>query len=142
MQDQPSRFRFSLRALFVSTAFVGLGLYALKCPSPWLPLVLGTVIVFLFCYAVVAVLASTGSRRLFWAAFATMVVTLQFGVKELPMECSMLIWHFLPVPNAYQELTVPWPLLHNIASLLSMLAISTVAAYIIPRLVQRGQEKQ
>jgi hypothetical protein len=141
MQNQPGTFRFSLRAMFICTAFVALGVLALMHASPWVELVLALVVVLLFAYSIVAVLATTGSRRLFWAAFAATAFMLCFGVKELPDQCVGWLWDVL-YPN-----TEPWAVsfpslddLRNVATRLFHLVVSTAAAYILPWLVQRGRQ--
>ena len=140
MQNEKSTFRFSLRALFVCMASVALGVVALKGHSPWTSIALSLVVIFLISYASVAVLAGTGSRRLFWAAFATTAVMFQFGFKELPMDCAVWLWFLLfPDTDVHMKLSGPFTDFHNIATLLSQLLVSTVFGFVIPWLVQRGR---
>lgn len=141
MQDQPSTFRFSLRALFVYTTLAGLGLAGLMYASPWVVLSLTLVVAFLFCYAVVAVLAASGNRRLFWAAFAATAVTLRFGFKEPPNLVTIRLWELLFPGTAPHAVHFPdYEDVCSFATLLSVLVVSITTAYIIPWLVQRGQK--
>ena len=147
MQNQPSTFRFSLRALFVCTAFVGLGLLALKYPSDWLLMLVNLAVAFSIVYALISAWVNMGGHRLFWGAYAATAVTLlisKFDVPETVVEVVWSVMHSgstLRYVNPFGELvrTATW--FARVLDFLFVLAISSVAAYIIPWLVQRGQKK-
>ena len=141
MHHEPSTFQFSLRAMFIYTTLVALGLLGLMYTAPWVVLLLWIVVVLLFSYAIVAVLASSGNRRLFWAAFATTAVALRFSVNETPNLVKDWLWGVLfPDTPAYVSHFPSYDDVCDFARLLFVLAVSTTAAHIIPWLVQRGQE--
>lgn len=144
MQNQPSTLQFSLRALFIVTAFVGLGLLALKYPSPWALLVVSLAVLLLFAYAVVASLVSTGNRRLFWAAFAATAVTRLLGQYTIvPYDCIQWLWVVLHPPGPHSDPAYSGgTTFHAICANLSVVVVSTIAAYLIPWLVRRGKQQQ
>ncbi len=146
MQNKPSTFRFSLRALFMVTAFVGLGLLALMYPLHWVPFAITLAVAFLFAYSIVAVLASKGSRRLFWAAFAAtaaaiLLLSENIFSQFLPHDWMTSIFlHLHPTDEmGVQNRDADMGFVQTVNRLLTI-TISTVAAYIIPWLVQRGQK--
>lgn len=142
MDEPVSTFRFSLRGLFVTTAFVGFGLAALRYPYSPVLLILGSITVLLFAYAAVMVLASTGRRRLFWAAFATTAVAV-YSVRRtvVPVDLCRQLARVLSVPVISTDPSYRQDLSFNdVVFLLHLLMVSTLAAYIIPWLVQRGQK--
>ena len=144
MQNQPSTFRFTLRALFICTAFVGLGLLAMKYPSLAVtPVQLAVVL--LVAYAVIAALVHTGTSRLFWGAFAVAAVIWLVSRFYVPDEYVRFVW----MMNHPEALALqPWEritqgtekALIEVLHCLFAVLVSTVAAYIIPWLVQRGQK--
>lgn len=149
MPNQPSTFRFTLRALFIVTAFVGLGLLALKYPNasrPWVNMS----VVLLVAYASISALVRTGTRRLFWAAFAVTAATallacqshlLMGPITYLPSSWFSSLAQALHPPRGPGGLDTPATYsCTQITHLLSIIVLSTAAAYIIPWLVQRGQK--
>ncbi|MCA9259743.1 MAG: hypothetical protein KDA61_11110 [Planctomycetales bacterium] len=62
--------RFSIRILLAAATAAALFAFAIRYPRPWLPPVLVGLHVFLSVGAMLAALASVGSRRLFFAAWA------------------------------------------------------------------------
>ena len=143
MQNQPSTFRFSLRAMFICMAFMGFGMAALRYPHSWVMLILGMVAVLLFAYAAVVVLATAGRRRLYWAAFAATAVSVYFLRRTVvPVDLCRQLGKALSVPVASTDPLYRQDLcFYDVAVLLHLLTVSTLAAYIIPWLVQRGQKQ-
>ena len=146
MQNQPSTFRFTLRAMFICTAFAGLGLVVLKDSNDRMPIIVNLAVELLIVYAIIAALARTGRRRLFWAAFAATAVLIFINDKgiyrgffyELAGELWALTLQHLLIPGgAHQD---QWTAFLFIGDRLCLILISTAAAYIIPWLVQRGQK--
>ena len=137
--------------MFVWTAFVALGLAALKYPFAWVVVVVNTAVVASVVFALVSALASVGSRRLFWAAYAASgVVVLVISPAEIStflpddlanIMCRAMIPQDIPVERLGYgfelDATQNWML---IADRLSVVVGSTAAAYIIPWLVQWGQK--
>ena len=145
MQNHPSTFRFTLRALFICTAFVSIGLLALMHPLYWVPFAITLAVAFLFAYSIVAVLASTDHRRLFWAAFAATAAAILLMSESIFPQLLPHDWMtgiFLQlhptdemgVQNRDADMAFA-----QIVNRLLTIPISTVAAYIIPWLVQRGR---
>jgi len=142
MQNQPSTIQFSLRALFVSVAFVGLALLALKYPTAWVLLVAQVALLLLVVYAVIAAVVSTGSRRLFWLAFTVSAAASIFGNHvAVPYPGMYWLWGMLQprVPTS-SLVTEPELNFRQLLGVLYIITVSTIAAYIIPWLVQRGQK--
>ena len=149
MRDQPSTFRFNLWALFVCTTFVGLGLAALRYASPWGRCTADFALMGFVTYAFVAAVASTGSRRLFWAAFAASAcVSLFVGLSLGPYRPSVWLWDVIrPAEHeaaaairSGQRAGADTQAFDAIFRDIFVIAVAIVAAYTIPWLVQRGQE--
>lgn len=148
MQNQSSTFPFTWLAFANCAAFAGLGLLALKLPSPWMLLIVDLTVVFVVAYALVSVLVvSTGSRqKLFWAAFFAAFVASSLLLESpyssrLPyvfVKWLLMLLHPSPSKLAGGESEY----FFIIAGRLFVVMISTAAAYIIPWLVQRGQKPQ
>jgi|PlaIllAssembly_1097288.scaffolds.fasta_scaffold233197_2 hypothetical protein len=153
MQNQPSTLRFSLRAMFIWTAFVALGLAALKYPFAWVAFVVDLAIGFSVVFALVSALASMDSGRLFWAAYAASVPVI-FFISPINITTSFLPPEWVNIlaetihPTDIQLERVAFDFLEVdaarnfllIANRLSAVMFSAVAAYIIPWLVQRGKK--
>lgn len=144
MRDQPSIPRYSLRTSFIGLAFVGLGLLALMRPFDWVLLIVNLAVSYSIVFALVSALASTGSRRLVAATYAATALTMF-------LSGQMFYSRLLPdrwVETVYVAMHAPSdPAVWNadnagafcaILDRLCVVVLSTVAAYIIPWLVQRG----
>lgn len=160
MEHQPNTFRFSLRALFVCTTFVGVGLLAIKYPSPISDLVVTVATLLLLASAIAIALLTTGSRRGFWATFAVFSFVLLQHPEVVPPGLSHQLWKVvhrdMDVPiTPRSSLPLPPPsfssddlgesvsrsiAFRDILFHCSVLVFSTAAAYIVPWLVQRGQK--
>jgi hypothetical protein len=152
MQTPPSKFRFSLRALFVATAFVALGLGALKYPFEWVLFGVDLAVALSVVFALVSALVSAGSRRLYWAAYtASAFAFLLMGTeptltflppKLLNIICEAMHPMYVPIDRvSFESLDMESAgFFLEIANRLGVVVFSTVAAYIIPWLVQRGQK--
>lgn len=144
--ENRAAFRFSLRGLFVCAAFVGLGLLALMNPHNWVLSLLTLTHSALFVYAVVVVLASTGARRLFWAAFASSMLLADVAYfdawqAEFSNQLTALLHPDLDDGLAFGP-EDPFYVCSSLLSQFLTLAVSVVLAYVIPYLVQRGQKAQ
>lgn len=135
-----------MRALFMLTVFVGLGLLALKYPSAWMHMIVKVAVLLLVVYAFISALVSTGNRRLFWAAFAAtavafMLMSENFLAQFLPYEWTNSIFLRLHPADEMgvqnREANVAFAIMLN---RLCLILISTIAAYLIPWLVQRRCE--
>ena len=100
-------------------------------------------------YAFVAAVASTGSRRLFWAAFAASAcVSLFVGLSLGPYRPSVWLWDVIrPAEHeaaaairSGQRAGADTQAFDAIFRDIFVIAVATVAAYIIPWFVQRGQK--
>ncbi|MBC8870167.1 MAG: hypothetical protein H8E44_12160 [Planctomycetes bacterium] len=144
MQNQPNTLRFTLRALFICTAFVGLGLAALLRPFAWVLMIVQVVVLLLVVYAFVSALVSTGNRRLFWAAFAATATAAGFlHFLGVPHQYGKWLWWVLHGEDPHPAATgqgAPSSAFRLILQDFYVIAVSTAAAYIIPWLVQRRQE--
>jgi drug/metabolite transporter (DMT)-like permease len=130
--------------LFICTAFVGVGLLALMYPFHWVAMTVQLAAVLVVAYAFIAALASTGTRRLFWAAFAATAIVFLFGqILSVPYECTIMLWNALHPADPHNGLAsdifidqdVPF---HSIRANLYVLVVSTAAAYLLPWLAKRG----
>ena len=140
MQNQPSVIRFTLRALFICTAFVGLGLSALMYPFDWVLLIVNLVVVLLVTYAFIRVLACTGNRRLVGVCFMAASMLLIFNVyvppfsHELTLRLCEVLHGEASIGTKEKQYFLP------IARRLYLIVLSTAAAYFVPWIAQRGQK--
>jgi hypothetical protein len=145
MTDKPSHPGFSLTTLLLWTAFAGLGCLAVKYPSVWVMHLINMTLVFLFAYATGAAFVCGGSRRLFWVVFcSSLLLVLLIGQ---PAE-----WRSVGQISAWMHPDVDEPSsfggtrsiqYYNCTTVIGRLitpVLSTIAAYIIPWLVQRTQK--
>ena len=147
MSDKPSTPRFSLRALFVLVAFMGLGLLAIRYSNAVALDAVRAMTGILYASAAAIALLTEGSRRPFWAAFAiTAIILTWLSEPYIPHSTTNYLWpifhpdHPLPDPASSYRIDTPEPnpqLFGVIVWRLSVVLISTAAAYIIPWFVHR-----
>jgi len=130
MQDQPNPLRFTV---FLTGLLVLCILAGWSCLA-WVVLVLELAVAFTVAYALTVVLVSTGSRRLFWAAFAgpAVVLLITGGMPFQGFRMPILEMWLQPFFGE-SETWGFWYLTYHVF----VLIVSTAAAYIIPWLVQR-----
>ena len=155
MQDQPSTYRFSLRALFVCTAFMGLGLLAVRYPCALADQLLNLVLSLLYPSAVALAFLTRGGPRRFWATFAIFAVALGWSQNALPAVATDWFWWLFHKPDSFEGILayqlhidpyVDYPdsltelnpvSFRDVLWRLLIVACSTTAAYVIPRLTRR-----
>jgi thiol:disulfide interchange protein len=122
---------------------VALSLLALKYPSAWVLQLVRLVSVFLFAYALVAVLSASGSRRLFWAAFAAVQFTVMHGASVVVpsqfTEWLQEVYSAYPPEDEYSSFRETQTQYNQLASCLQVLVVATVAGYIVPWVVKWRQ---
>ena len=144
MNDQSHTFRFSLRAIFICTTLVGIGVLTLKYPYSWVLCLVNLAVAFSIVFALISAVAGTGNRRLFHASYGLAAVTVLLMTREyelsfLPIEWLETIYSAIHSENGWRVEsfdTETWFV--YIAWRWEVVVLSTAAACIIPWLVKRG----
>jgi hypothetical protein len=144
MQNQPSRFHFSLRAVFIWTTFVALGLAALKYPFIWVGVVVNLAVAYSVVFALISALVNRGDRRLFWATYAATVPAIvllsqNYFTPLLPQRWMRSFYMAIHATDMVEDGSDVFFM--QLVEELCLVVFSAIAAYIIPWLVQRGQKQ-
>lgn len=143
MNDQSHTIRFSLRAIFIGTALVGIGVLTLKYPYSWVLSLVNLAVAFSIVFALISAVAGTGSRRLFHATYGLAAVTVLLMTEMFlsPFLPNDWIGHFYIVSHPMDTLSIDNAdaemYFVQIIRRWELVVLSTAAAYTIPWLVTR-----